>query len=777
MLEDQEFGELSKMYDTISNDITFKGPNGTTQTFQNICEPFCGINEMLIKGLTTPTFLVDRYYPIFKIIVYDVNIGKFIFKRSQDEHGRLTGSKLMVFYYTTFVDSEEKKLQLDELDHKVVNLIKAHNDNPNNTIDIILHGTFPVQKEVERGFEETTPLILLGVILGFICFTITTALSAQLFRQLGCQTFLWSFCGILISIFSITASFGSICLIGLSINTVIAMTPFITISFILNAIVLYQINDIWHRLSSGLTKRTQHVINEAAEFGKNSGHLPLTHKNSFIYRVTKPERLAYVFEQIGGSFLTNFFVTTFGYFFTAYFAALPNYQIAMTFFAFIIFYNTILQLFFYCPVMIMTCQCAPTETLKKETAVKNRAHPECFSRKIKKTFTESFIVPYSKFLQTSLGKIIFVCIFLFAFLWPASYGLRKIKNEMDFKKILPQNSPSLVAFEFMEQHVWNDFLQFVFIVNKPPNFADENEYLPFREMVSEVEQIKEAYGPKSNMMWLIDYLNHEFDINYHKNFSMKSINMTKFIPFITQEPYSAWNDGLKYSVNNETGEITINKMLFIVTFKGITSLDGKVKVLSKCREILNRYPQYDVASFDTDSGTVDMILNLSENLIIPSAVIIVLAGIFSALIMQNIIASFATAFFTASSILGLYGFVYFINIDLDVFTVGTFLFTTLINSFLVSQAVAEYMRNRHETNRLQKTLERLCCQSIKLLILTFFFTSPVLITPVPVHFINISILIISILCAIVHIAFFIPSTMSFFSNSCTGNSCCYDTSD
>uniref|UniRef100_A0A914PM68 Uncharacterized protein n=1 Tax=Panagrolaimus davidi TaxID=227884 RepID=A0A914PM68_9BILA len=111
------------MYDTISNNITFKGPNGTTQTFQNICEPFCGINEMLIKGLTTPTFLVDRYYPIFKIIVYDVNIGKFIFKRSQDEHGRLTGSKLMVFYYTTFVDSDEKKLQLDELDHKVVEYV------------------------------------------------------------------------------------------------------------------------------------------------------------------------------------------------------------------------------------------------------------------------------------------------------------------------------------------------------------------------------------------------------------------------------------------------------------------------------------------------------------------------------------------------------------------------------------------------------------------------------------------------------------------------------
>lgn len=106
--------------------------------------------------------------------------------------------------------------------------------------------------------------------------------------------------------------------------------------------MLYQINDIWHRLSSGLTKRTQHVINEAAEFGKNTAHLPLTQKNSFIYRVTKPERLAYVFEQIGGSFLTNFFVATFGYSLTAYYA-LPNYQTAMAFFAFIVLYNSILQ--------------------------------------------------------------------------------------------------------------------------------------------------------------------------------------------------------------------------------------------------------------------------------------------------------------------------------------------------------------------------------------------------------------------------------------------------
>ena len=70
-------------------------------------------------------------------------------------------------------------------------------------------------------------------------------------------------------------------------------------------------------------------------------------------------------------------------------------------------------------------------------------------------------------------------------------------------------------------------------------------------MVSEIEQLQEAYGPTSNMIWLIDHLYHEFNINYHKDLS-KTVNMTQFISFITEEPYNAWNDGLTYTVSNET---------------------------------------------------------------------------------------------------------------------------------------------------------------------------------------------------------------------------------
>ena len=54
---------------------------------------------------------------------------------------------------------------------------------------------------------------------------------------------------------------------------------------------------------------------------------------------------------------------------------------------------------------------------------------------------------------------------------------------MDFKRVMPENSPNLEAFGFMDQHVWNDFLQFVFIVKNPPKFDSPTEFKPFKVRV------------------------------------------------------------------------------------------------------------------------------------------------------------------------------------------------------------------------------------------------------------------------------------------------------
>uniref|UniRef100_A0AC34QNY4 SSD domain-containing protein n=1 Tax=Panagrolaimus sp. JU765 TaxID=591449 RepID=A0AC34QNY4_9BILA len=643
MLEDDQFAELSEIHSKVATKLTIPGPNGTKLTYQDICAPFCGINQMLVQALTAPSFLVDRGYPNFKILAFDVNVGKFIFERSFDKDGSLAGSKLMVFYFTVFVDSAERKNQLDELDKQAIEVVKTHNSNPNRTVDIVLHGNYPVQLEVQRGFEESMPLVFYGILAG-------------------------------------------------------------------------------------------------------------------------------LFVQIGRDFLTFFFVSILSLGITAY-LAIPYYQMAFAFFASTIFYMSFLQLFFFCPTILLTCRYSP-ETVHDSPNSNQPRKVSCL-RKIKKFFSTRIVLPYSTFLQKPFGKLLFVSVFCVGFLWPATYGVKNLQNQMDLRRILPGNSTALRAFGFMDQHVWNDFLQYIFVMNNPPKFDDPEEFGQFKKMLTELETLPQTFGTKSNMMWLYDYFNFELGQDFHKA-DVKAVNMSKFRSFITTTPYDAWNDGVKWSVDPTTNETTIESMIFMITFKNVTSLQGKVDTLSSCREVLSKYPQFDVASFDTDSATVDTILSVPPTLISSILTLIVLTAVVSSFMMQNLVAALATTFFTTSTVVGIFGFAHFAGIQVDALGVGAFVYSSMIGLLMTCQAVSTYFRHAKTPNRLPMTLERLGCQACKLLLLAGAITIPVLFSTVPVHLFNIRVVILSVIISVVHIFFFIPTTLNFFPAPCTGNACFYD---
>lgn len=285
----------------------------------------------------------------------------------------------------------------------------------------------------------------------------------------------------------IPASVGSTCLLGMPINVLVPMTPFIGLVIILNSLMIYQITDVWHRITAHLVKNTNVIATETAEFIKKQNHSNgRKNTNTVFYRPSKGERLGHLYQIISHDYLTFFFVNTIGFGVTAYFS-IPNYQMAFTFFAFIILYLCILQLFFFCPIIMLTCNCYDDDELPykvSSTATpgspSNRKSKKSTTRSIKRYFSLNVVTPYSKFIKTSLGKLIFISIFCIMFLWPATYGIRHIKNHMDLRKILPNDSPNLKAFDFMDQHVWNDFLQYIFIMNNPPDFEDPHQFGRFR---------------------------------------------------------------------------------------------------------------------------------------------------------------------------------------------------------------------------------------------------------------------------------------------------------
>uniref|UniRef100_A0A914LXA6 SSD domain-containing protein n=1 Tax=Meloidogyne incognita TaxID=6306 RepID=A0A914LXA6_MELIC len=110
-------------------------------------------------------------YPISKVLVYDVNIGKHIFNRSINEKGEIINATMIALYFSTFINGNSTKLFLNKFEEKVQKEAEIFN-NLNKNIKIIVHGSNVVQKEIERGIINDgkiavicyTPLIGLTIL-------------------------------------------------------------------------------------------------------------------------------------------------------------------------------------------------------------------------------------------------------------------------------------------------------------------------------------------------------------------------------------------------------------------------------------------------------------------------------------------------------------------------------------------------------------------------------------------------------------------------------------
>uniref|UniRef100_A0A914D1F8 Uncharacterized protein n=1 Tax=Acrobeloides nanus TaxID=290746 RepID=A0A914D1F8_9BILA len=154
MLNEPEFDELNNFQEHFTQATLHY--NGTVFTWKDLCKPFCDINAMLTKAMPYIGF-ATKGYPNFNIDIpfffsAKMNLGKNLFQREMDEQtGELKAVKLMAFYYTTFLDSEEKSKKVEVFENNIVELARIHNANDSNRVEIIPHGTYMVKKEIVDG--------------------------------------------------------------------------------------------------------------------------------------------------------------------------------------------------------------------------------------------------------------------------------------------------------------------------------------------------------------------------------------------------------------------------------------------------------------------------------------------------------------------------------------------------------------------------------------------------------------------------------------------------
>lgn len=140
--------------------------------------------------------------------------------------------------------------------------------------------------------------------------------------------------------------------------------------------------------------------------------------------------------------------------------------------------------------------------------------------------TLSFLAPYANFLKSDKARILGVFVLFLVYLWPSIIGIQKIPNRLDYRKFLPNESKLSRGFDLVENNVWNDYLQEVFIINKAPDFTNKQEYKEFRVR-------KRKFRPLLN--WKIAFLDPKFafmalNSNFiiYNRYSAPKIEFSKF---------------------------------------------------------------------------------------------------------------------------------------------------------------------------------------------------------------------------------------------------------
>ncbi|KAK6043576.1 hypothetical protein COOONC_18919 [Cooperia oncophora] len=139
-------------------------------------------------------------------------------------------------------------------------------------------------------------------------------------------------------------------------------------------------------------------------------------------------------------------------------------------------------------------------------------------------------------------KIFGVSLFCLCLALPTYLGSSKIHANIDYRELLPADSPSGKGVHFMNDVVWPEFFNVLFFIERPPTFDDPSSYKRFKEMISEIESLPGTVN-NSGMMWINDFKRHT-----DMKDNVSALDMSLFEDFITHDVYKAWKSGVRYRI-------------------------------------------------------------------------------------------------------------------------------------------------------------------------------------------------------------------------------------
>ncbi|KAE9418830.1 hypothetical protein Angca_008969 [Angiostrongylus cantonensis] len=498
-------------------------------------------------------------------------------------------SKLSALYFMAFINSSQAANDMKNFEEKVSEWVANHNANGTKLTTITQHSARGMQLEIIRGMKFVVAKLLGGMMLTTL-FTLSSFIVLNKIRgRSNTRVAPLALASGVMPLMSAVNALAACSLFGMHINTITVTSP--ALSFAIGIDGVLMLYNAW--ISVGIHNNVKDHVTE-------------------VFAAVVPSMTIVSGTSLGLLAGILFPIEEFA-----------NFSCYLGVTVLFLYMN---QIFFFPSVMVWCSPVATHRPLVQEV----QKLPE---------------LPEKKKIYMFLGLCITICTFPFKFdLAESLYHIVVMSMSRPYHVSgIHQVTLEIATYQHLLQ-VWPEFFNIIFFIKKPPQFDDPSSYQQFRKMISEIESLP-GNIKNSSMMWINDYERHTGMIG-----NETVLNMTQFEDFITHHVYKAWNSGVRYRLDGNNSVIT--SMMYFGAFEGTRSMMDKAVLLSHCRQIVAKYPEFDTVPFDTEVGMVDVILQIPYVTFYIPLLVITTYSVVSLVLIGNLAVSLVAIVSIASIYLG-----------------------------------------------------------------------------------------------------------------------------
>uniref|UniRef100_A0A7I5E9V1 SSD domain-containing protein n=1 Tax=Haemonchus contortus TaxID=6289 RepID=A0A7I5E9V1_HAECO len=484
-------------------------------------------------------------------------------------------------------------------------------------VEVLAYGNKILDVEVNEDNRRMAPYFAIGFgcMLTMVVFCVLSI--SYYYRALDVGKILIGFAATLCPLLGITSTYGLLTLIGIRVNSLLLVMPFLIMGVGVDALFLMMFS--WQKMIE------------------------------FDY--TPSGRLGMVFEECGPS-ITITSVTNMLAFSIGAITPTPEVRIFCMGSGIAMLMTYVYQLILFGPVLaIATSYESKLEDEEQATSG--------FRALINLTFMTLLRAHCAFIGRTEVAAIVFVLTIIY--LGFSIQGVVTMKTRLDSAKILPLESELRRPNSLLMNYVWKEHLSPIFLVNNRFNMTDTNLTKQFWDVLRELESLSLCKGPASSHVWLRDFahsLNRSGGLYpYHTKLNPKRLKS------FLRDDHHYFNMTIRLS--NNLPDPIVERFQFSVAYTNISNWEVRIKLMTEWREVIAKYRDLNMTVYEPSGFYVDQMLSLTAVTVQSALFTLASMTVVCAIFMGNLCSVIAASASMASISVGVIGFMSLLHFDLD----------------------------------------------------------------------------------------------------------------